>query len=1136
MPDERDMSQPNPNQPEDPNLQPDDTEPLLFIVDDEEAAQPTQKPGRHPDDAYLDAHDRPTTPLPAATGAHPPADPQKTLAGSGGLDPNPDFAPPPKPKTPPPAPKVSTGETIPPMKPFEHTMVHVPGETRNYPPANQPTVQRQGGTIPAPGARNYPTQQVGNQMRQPTQQSPYAPPQSTIPAPPGGRGYPPGAPQAGARPGGPPPLPGRRPKRKRILGCTPGCFAIILGALLSFCGGITLLTLVVTATLGSQLEQRLSAQISGVETYNNFESTFFYDRGGRVLYESFTEGRRVNVPFNRFPQDLINATVAIEDDSFYSNPGVELEATARAFLQYVGLASGDSGGSTITQQLVRNVLFEPEYRAERSIQRKVEEILLALLLRQRMSAEEVLELYLNEIYYGNLAYGAQSAAQSFFNKDVSELTLGEAAMLAGLPQSPASLDPFNPDPAVQEAVYGRWALVLDRMVTEGYITDAQRQNAISTGLNFVAPAVPLEAPHFTVYAMSQFNTLMETLGVPADTVARGGFRVYTTVDQNINNMARQMAADQVAALARNNVTNAAVLVMQPTTGEILAMVGSVDYNNDAIDGRVNVTISLRQPGSTMKPFTYSSAIENGMTPADIIWDTQTVIGDYTPVNYDGTFHGPVRMRDALANSYNIPAVQTLRRIGVDSLLELMRRFGVDSLSSDASQYGLSLTLGGGDITLLELTNAYSVFANGGSLVGSTAIRCVLDGDGNIIYQYREGCPNGSPTDTTVYNDGFGTQVLDPRIAFLMSDIMADEQARQPAMGFRSPLFTGDIGSSVKTGTTNDFKDNWTVGFTRNVAVGVWVGNSDGTPMNGVSGLAGAAPIWNDVITGIYSNPDMLARFAVNGQLQPDRLEQPGGMSMRNICSISGLRDPAVGCAGQTSEWMLDSPAGLFDGNGIFYPPAPAPTQDIQPPSGVWMREVEPSIYNVVVVPLPQSFAQGIVFQVAPGQPQPPYPLYCQVPMELIPIAQGAREQLFIAPPSDPGDAARAEQYARSAGLAFLPTIACSQDLINAAGSTAPGVTAYIASPANGQVVSGPFDIIGTAQFDAGQASYYKVEIIGGPFGGWTTVNNIHSNSVVNGVLESIPGLSPGNYQLQLVVVGNDGNYAQPPYQISITVP
>ncbi|MBE2269955.1 MAG: transglycosylase domain-containing protein, partial [Anaerolinea sp.] len=630
----------------------------------------------------------------------------------------------------------------------------------------------------------------------------------------------------------------------------------------------------------------------------------------------------------------------------------------------------------------------------------------AFLLARRMTKQEVLELYLNEIYYGNLAYGAQAAAQTFFNKDVSELTLGEAALLAGLPQAPANLDPLNPDPEVQAAVMERWEIVLQRMVDEGYITSQQRDATLAAGLTFAEPPdVPLRAPHFTVYARQELEALMSDLGYSPEEIARGGLRIYTTVDLSLNTLAQETAANQIAGLAGQNVGNGAVLILQPTTGQILAMVGSIDYNNDNIDGRVNVTTSLRQPGSTMKPFTYSAALELGaLTTGDIIWDTQTVMGDYTPVNYDRTFHGPVRMRTALANSYNIPAVQTLREIGVPALLEIMSRFGVESLGQDASQYGVSLTLGGGDITLLELTRAYSVFANGGVYVPTTSILCILDSDSNIIYQYEEGCPTGNFTDQSQVRQGYGTQVLDPRIAYIIGDILADEPARQPAMGAGSSLYTGSIASSVKTGTTDNFRDNWTVGFTRNVAIGVWVGNTRGEPMVNTTGLTGAAPIWNTLMTTIYGNNAYLNEFGVDGALQADRMDQPPGISRQSLCFLRALTDPALDCVQRVSEWMLDSPAARWNGQGLDYPQAEPIEPDQPPAAGPWLREVEPDIYRVLVSPLPPG---SVILQVAPGQTAPPEPLYCQVPIELQGSSPGAREQLFMAPPPYPDDAARA---------------------------------------------------------------------------------------------------------------------------------
>lgn len=1076
-----------------------------------------------------DTHDLPTLELdddetddlvpvdaqkPANTPPRP--DPRKTLPGSGGYDPNPDFSE----ETP-----FDGGQTQPHVVPFEHTMVHIPGEEPRRPRQQPPQQQPMQPTVPQRPAQQQPTIPAPP-YQQTTQPAQYPTPQR------GQQQYPP---RQGA--GGAALPPRQKPKPRRILGCSPGCAAIFFGLFATFCGGLTLITLLLSATLGTRLEEQLQQQISRMDDYSGFQSTFYYDRDGRLLYEAFNEGRRTTVNYDQFPQSLINATIAIEDASFFTNPGFEIQATSRAFLQYVGLAEGDSGGSTITQQIVRNVLFDYEYRTERSVQRKVEEILLAFLLRQRRSPEDVLTLYLNEIYYGNLSYGAEAAAQTFFGKSVSDLTLGESALLAALPQAPANLDPLSPDPAVQDAVEARWRLVLDRMVVERFITDQQRNEALRQGLTYNPPEAPLRAPHFTVYAQQELQELLTDLQVPQQQIASGGFRIYTTVDLDINDMAQQAARSQIAALAANNASNAAVLVLQPVTGEILAMVGSIDYNDENIDGRVNVTTSLRQPGSTMKPLTYASAMEQGMTAGDIIWDTQVEIDGYQPLNYDRTFHGPVRMRGALANSYNIPAVQTLRRVGVGALMEIARRFGIESLGDDPSQYGLSLTLGGGDITLLELTRAYSTFANGGSLVPTTAILCVLDGDDNIIYQYEGGCPHGTTTATTTNREGYGSQVVDPRIAYIIGDILSDNAARSPAMGANSPLNTGSLMTSVKTGTTDNFKDNWTVGYTRNVAVGVWVGNSNGDPMTGnTSGLTGAAPIWNSVMTAIYNNNDMLSKFAVDGSLLPDQLNPPSGVSLRAICDLSSLREPATDCGGNINEWFLDSPAGLPDGQGgLQYPPQPQPTQEQPPAAGPWLQEFQPDVFSVLVNPIDPNVAQSIVFSVQPGQPQPPPPLYCQVPIEIATSAPAARQQLFIAPPPVPADAVQAELYARQNGFAFLPTIACTPELLSASGSPVV-ITAFISQPTSGQIVTPGFPIVGTVQFSPQQASYWKLELYGGQFGDqWVTMNNVQYNSVVNGQLDVIPGLQPGNYQMQLIVVGNDGNYVQAPYQVQFTV-
>ncbi|MCA9893220.1 MAG: transglycosylase domain-containing protein [Anaerolineae bacterium] len=1040
----------------------------------------------HPQSERNDPHKMLTMPMFNEPGR---TDPRQTLPGTGGLDPNPDM----------PAQKNSAA-----------TIARMPAVQQDGPQQQDARYQRP----PMPQQAAYPAPRP-NAYRPPVQQQP--------------------APKA---------MPRRR-RRRRIMGLRPGCVYAMLGLFVSFCGGITLLTAAAAIIFIPQIEEQWNAELARVDDYQAFESTFIMDRYGNSLFEAFGEGRRISVSFDRFPQSLIDATIAIEDDSFWDNPGIDIGATTVALLQFVGADPGENtpGGSTITQQVVRNVLFDFEKRAERSVQRKAEEIILAMLLTQRKSKEEILELYLNEIYYGNLAYGAQTAAQVFFGKDVQDLTIGEAALLAGLPQAPASLDPLNPDPVVQDAVISRWRQVLGEMVEEGYITEAQRTEALNQGLNFITPETSLRAPHFTVYAQGEFARLMTELGYTPEELARGGFSVYTTIDQNVNTLALGAARTQISNISSLGASNAAVVVLQPLTGEIIAMVGSIDYNSDIIDGRVNVATAFRQPGSTMKPFTYSAAMERGLTVADVIWDTRTEIGipgqdTYAPVNYDRTYHGPMTMRRALANSYNIPAVQTLRLVGVDYLLDLMHRFGVESLGTDASRYGLSLTLGGGEVTLIELTNAYSVFANQGAYVPVTSILCVVDSDSNIVYQYENGCPQnaGNFTTNTVDRTGFGRQVLDPRIAFTITDILSDNAARTPAMGSNSALYTPNIATSVKTGTTDDWKDNWTVGFTRNVAIGIWVGNNDGTPMSSrSSGLTSAAPIWNSLMNSIYADQGTLNVFRVGGQLLPDKPNAPQGMSLTRICDVRSLVDPATSCS-TINEWLLDGPPGIPDTDGnLFYPNQPV----IQASGNTTLTEYSPGVYRSLVFPIPENVAASIQFQLQPGDKQPMPPKYCNVPssMQSQAIGSGAQELLFIgAPITSQGDRVEAERYARNAGLAILPTIDCWAEVFNYQQTNQAGdrvITTFISQPANGATISGAMDILGTAWFNERQGDFYHLYIRGGQFTDWTPLGNAHGNAVSSGRLEGLAPLLPGTYTLRLAIVINGGFASQ--YESTFTV-
>ena len=930
----------------------------------------------------------------------------------------------------------------------------------------------------------------------------------------------------------------KRGRKRRFLGLPIGCIWALAGMCLTFCGGLTLVTAGAAMIFLPQVEEEWTARVAEVDNYRGFESTFIYDRDGNELYEAFGEGRRVHVSYDRIPRSLILATISIEDDTFFENIGIDVAATGIAALNYLGESAGENtpGGSTITQQLVRNIFFDFEKRAQRSIARKAEEILLAIVLTQSKSKEEILEMYFNEIYYGNLAYGVQTAAQTFFGKDVDQLSLGESAMMAGLPQAPANLDPLNSDPAVQAAVDERWRQVLGEMVEEGFIDQEQVRAALKEGLTFAPANVSLTAPHFTVYAQGELERLMIGLGYSPEDITGGGLRVYTTLDQEVNRLAQRAAANQVAQLQVKNVSNAAVVVTTPNSGEIIAMIGSIDYNNEAIDGSVNVTTAFRQPGSTMKPFTYSAAMERGMWTVDVLWDTRTQIAlpglpVYTPRNFDNAFHGPMTMRTALANSYNIPAVQTLRQAGVDYLLSLLRRFGITTLNEDASNYGLSLTLGGGEITLIELTNAFAVFANQGNYVPVTSILCVIDSDDQILYQYKNSCPQGRVTDKSVLRGATGIRVLDPRVAFIMTDVLADNVARSEAMGAYSPLRTDGIFAAVKTGTTDDVKDNWTIGYTRNVAVGVWVGNNNGDPMTNSSGLSGAAPIWHTVLTGIYGNIELLGAFADGGQLLNDQPIPPRGMTLQQVCDVRRLTELSTRCPATINEWTLDGPAGIPDANGnLIYPPVAARYPTPAPAQGPVVQEVSHGVYQTLAYPLPVDVAAGIQFRVAPGEQQPIPPNFCRVPVQDAHEATAAGEQnlWFIGGPStSPGDAVEAERYAREKGLAYLPTVDCWPGVYNLQSIGNVGAVLQIQQPVNGQSVGHLIPIVGTAQFNSGQAEHYHMYIRGGQFADWTPLGTQHRNTVVNDQLEMLhaDALRSGNYVLRLALV-RGGNIVQ----------
>ncbi|MBU0703433.1 MAG: transglycosylase domain-containing protein, partial [Chloroflexi bacterium] len=551
--------------------------------------------------------------------------------------------------------------------------------------------------------------------------------------------------------------------------------------------------------------------------------------------------------------------------------GFDPIAIARAF--YYVFTEGEvvSGASTITQQLARNVLLSPEERIQQTAWRKIKEIVLATELTRTYPKDTILEIYLNEIYYGNLAYGVQAAAETYFDVDAADLTLAQASFLAGLPQAPAMYDPFA---GGLDLALARQEDVLALMVEAGYINRAEAEAAAAEmrAYEFTAPQLDFfSAPHFVVYVR---QTLETTYG--PDALYRGeGLRIYTTLDPHLQALAEEAVREGVAALAGSNATNGALVALDPATGHILAMVGSADFDNAEIDGQVNVALRCRQPGSSIKPLTYVAAFEQGWTLATLFWDVRTEFPDganppYVPVNYDEKYHGPMLLRDALANSYNIPAVDALQFVGVEGLLDMSGRLGVESLAHPELYcpdypyeappfYGLALTLGGGEVKLLELTGAFAVFANGGARVPPSPILRIENSAGEVLVD------NSAPA---------SEQAISPQHAYLITSILSDNQARCRA--FHCPsIIELSRPAAVKTGTTNDFRDAWTVGYTPQLAVGVWVGNSDNSSMINLPGAAGAGPIWRDFMEAAHA--DLPARDFV----------RPPGIVEREICASSG---------------------------------------------------------------------------------------------------------------------------------------------------------------------------------------------------------------------------------------------------------
>ncbi len=793
-----------------------------------------------------------------------------------------------------------------------------------------------------------------------------------------------------------------------------GCLsrAIILLVQLGLIG----LFLGILAFIGAYiyLNNELSDSIDQVVAYRGTGvggTPRFFDRNGELLFELTTTDKRLWLAYSEIPQSVIDATVAVEDDTFWDNYGVDPAAIGAALLNnYRNQDGRPVGASTITQQLVRHIAFSYEERVSVSYERKLREIFLAFIMTQQRSKEAIIQMYLNEIYYGNLAYGIEAAAQTYFGKPAQNLTLAESAFLAGLPQSPLDWDPYTNFAAAKE----RQEFILDLMVEDGTITslDAGIAKGVTVRIvpritaNEAAGDATLEAAHFVLYVQNE----LERLYGP-DAMALGGWQITTSLDLNMQDMAETAARDQVAArAAAHNVSNASVVILKPGSGEILAMVGSLNYFDESIDGQVNVALSPRQPGSSIKPITYATALQRGWSTADVLWDVpiELDLGDgekMVPVNYDGYYRGPVLFRDALANSYNIPPVQLLRDVGVPNFVATARSMGIESLREPPGFYGLALTLGGGEVPLLEMTHAFATLANQGQKPRLTSVLKITDSRGNVIFDAQQ---NQLPA----------VNAIDARIAYIITDILDDDQARVVAMGYNNPLEL-PFPAAVKTGTTNDFRDNWTIGYTPGVVVGIWMGNADGRPMVDSSGLRGAAPLWNNIMQTIYNDPEMMQSLWVNGRPPANGFIQPQGIELRPVCLPSGTGGSR--CTATRNDWFIVG-APTHGNARISYNP------NMGENLGAW---------TLSTMPLPADEGQRIL----DAQPELsngskiPRPTECVINSTSPPA--GATVRLYLPVPPFYPDEVKARQWAQSSGYRMAPPAVCPLSVLRGSPTSSP---------------------------------------------------------------------------------------------------
>lgn len=602
-------------------------------------------------------------------------------------------------------------------------------------------------------------------------------------------------------------------------------------------------------------------------------TTKILDRKGRLLYKIYKNQNRTLINLKDLPIFVKQATIAIEDKTFYKHFGISPRGVIRAFIENKKEGETVQGGSTITQQLVKNALLSPE----RTLDRKIKEAILSVMVERNFTKDEILEMYLNEVPYGGIAYGIEEAAQMYFGKSAKNLTLAQTAFLAGLPASPTDYSPFGSNP---EKAKKRQIEVLDNMLSMKFITKKQAEQAKNEKLIIQKQDIKIKAPHFVFFVKQELEKKYGT-----EFIDQGGLIITTTLDLDIQNMLEKEVKEGVDKQKYLLVGNGAAMIQNPQTGEILAMVGSRDYFDTENDGNVNVAISPRQPGSSIKPITYALALSSGLyTPSTIIDDSPVTYHapgslPYSPVNYDGKFHGKVTIRTALACSYNVPIVKILSTLGVSRLIDLGEKMGITTWT-DRSRFGYSLTLGGGEVKLIDMMKVFSIFANNGKKVDQKYVLTIKDPKGKII-------ENNDKLDSE--------QILSPIVAFQISDILSDNNARTPAFGPASSLVIPGHVVSVKTGTTDSKKDNWTIGYTSEFVVGVWIGNNNNKPMSYAleSGNTGAAAIWNSIMKNLLKNR------------KTEKIISPQELIQVDICRETGTL-PCQGCTIQKEYFIRGS--------------------------------------------------------------------------------------------------------------------------------------------------------------------------------------------------------------------------------------